>query len=433
MQLKHRFNLSSCLFICSLLLSVNLNAQGTKGLYVNDFKNIIGDPIQEDALLEFAQQEGFNYLLLYNLYFIHRLDFELDNVASAAPLAAFIRKAKTKYGIVEVGGVGETFKSFNVIGQYNAQHEDPLERFDVYNLEFEFWNAKLVDNYYCNAYLDKNDLACDTDGAFEFYLQQLQQIRTLAHSQGIKSETYIGAPTSAQSQLIGQNCDRVLVHFYRKSDVYKNGNSIYNFKNYRLKDLAPATGVLSVMPIFSSRANHMGPWLEEHLMSQAFETFMYGEKGFESATDTWKEHIQITGLQWYRYTDLVYYSSNNILQKSSGSSSLNLQNLMVSAPSPFEVGVEEEIIQGMPESDDNLSPDKIFPNPSDVQVTVETQNMENATYKLLDTKGVVLENGTLGSDPMTSFDTSELESGVYYLVFNKGDKEESSRKIVVLH
>ena len=70
MPLKSHFQLSFFLLIWFLFFSINLNAQGTKGLYVNDFKNIIGDPIQEDALLEFAQQEGFNYLLLY-LSLIH--------------------------------------------------------------------------------------------------------------------------------------------------------------------------------------------------------------------------------------------------------------------------------------------------------------------------------------------------------------------------
>ena len=432
MPLKSHFQLSFFLLIWFLFFSINLNAQGTKGLYVNDFKNIIGDPIQEDALLEFAQQEGFNYLLLYNLYFIHRLKFELTNITSAAPLAAFIRKAKTKYGIIEVGGVGETFKSFDVIGQYNTQHQDPLERFDIYNLEFEFWNSKLVDNYYCSAYLEKNDLTCDTDGAFEFYLEQLKQIRTLAHSHAIKSETYIGAPKKSQSELIGQNCDRVLVHFYRKSDVYKNGNSIYNFKNERLRDLAPATGILSVMPIFSSRANHMGPWLEEHPIDQAFETFKTGQKAYEAANGDWKKHLKIDGLQWYRYTDLVYYSSSNSIQKSSSPNSINLQNLMAAAPSPFEENLDDDTTQGMPEIDKNLSPDKIFPNPSKTQVTVETKNMENATYQLLDKNGEELEKGTLGPDPMTSFDTSNLENGIYYLVFYKNAKR-TSQKIIVRH
>ncbi len=430
MPLKNRFSLFFFLFVCSFFWTIQSQGQDRKGLYVNDFKNIIGDPVQEDALLEFAQQEGFNYLLLYNLYFIHRLKFEINHVASAAPLAAFIKKAKSKYGIVEVGGVGETFNSFNVIGQYNVQHDDPLERFDVYNLEFEFWNTKLVDNYYCSAYLEKNDLGCSTDDAFEFYLKQLQQIQTLAHSHGIKSETYIGKPNKTQCQLIGQNCDRVLVHFYRKSDVYKNGNSIYNYKKDRIENLAPTEGALSVMPIFSSRSNHMGPWLEEQLMDQALETFMFGQNGYDDDNGDWKNHVRIEGVQWYRYTDLVYYSSQNTTKNPLTQASLNLQNLMASAPSPFEMGLEEEVVQGMPASSGILSSDKIFPNPSNEQVTVETENMENATYRLLDINGEELERGTLGPNPMTSFNITDLENGIYYLIFKKDD-ERSTEKIIV--
>jgi len=291
-------------FLCLFYFQLS-TAQEVRGLYVNEFKHIIGHEKEENELLQFAQSEGFNYLLLYNLYHIHQNSFDLTQKETSQPLADFIRKAKTEYGIIDVGAVGETFKSFERIDQFNQIHAaDPASCFDVYNIEYEFWNSSLNESYYCPSYLVKRDIECSDDGSFQFYIDQLQQIHQLAKSRGLKSETYIGLPTDEQSQLIGQSCDRVLVHFYRKSDVYNNGNSIYNFKSSRLAALAPAEGQLDIMPIFNSRDHFMGLWLHEYPQEQAFATFVNGQLGYNEASGDWKDHLNLLGYQWYRYTDM---------------------------------------------------------------------------------------------------------------------------------
>lgn len=292
---------SLCLFYFQLSV-----AQNVRGLYVNEFKHIIGHETEENELLKFAQSEGFNYLLLYNLYHIHKDVFDLTQKESSQPLASFIRKAKTEYGILEVGAVGETFQSFDRIDQFNQIHQaDPLSCFDVFNIEYEFWNSSLNESYYCPNYLVKENIECSDDGSFQFYIDQLQQIDHLAKSRGLKSETYIGLPTDEQSQQIGESCDRVLVHFYRKSDVYNNGNSIYNFKCSRLAALAPSEGELDIMPIFNSRDHFMGLWLHEYPQEKAFTTFVHGQSGYDEASGEWKDHLNLVGYQWYRYTDMT--------------------------------------------------------------------------------------------------------------------------------
>ncbi len=276
------------------------------GLYVNDFKHILGYPDRETALLEFAQEEGFNYLLLYNVNYLHRHRFDLTTKSGARVLGQFIRRAKMDYGIKEVGVVGETAKTFDVIQKYNRRYKGSFYHgVDAYNLEFECWNSKLVQSYYCETYLEKGGYSCDQDGAFDFYIDQLKAIRKKTLALQIKCETYIGKPTPEQCIKIGKVCDRVLVHYYRHSDVYQNGNSIYQYQDYRLPALAPKSGRLLILPIFSAREQHMGPWLENHSRAEAYHTYQWGQDGYQAQTAKWQKHLHIQGAQWYRYTDLV--------------------------------------------------------------------------------------------------------------------------------
>lgn len=277
-----------------------------KGLYVNDFKHIIGNVEKERELLSFAKTEGFNYLLLYNLGFVHKRLYRLNDKRTAQVLADFIRRAKTAYGITQVGAVGETANSFKAIDQYNEIYGgDVLSSIDVYNLEFEFWNKHQIKDYYCSTYLSKQGKECDRAEAFDFYLNNLKRIKAMAQARRVKCETYIGKPTPAQCKSIGEVCDRVLVHYYRTSDVYKNGESIYQYNDYRLAALAPDRGTLEIMPIFSAREKHMGPWLTNHEKEEAYETFNHGVKGFEAISGEWKNHIKLQGAHWYRYTDMA--------------------------------------------------------------------------------------------------------------------------------
>lgn len=294
----------SSFFLFSAYFSVT--KQEVKGLYVNDFKYILGQKDKEKDLLNYAKAEGFNYLLFYNLPYIHKHMFNLGKTESAQVLAAFITEAKTKYGILEVGAVGETSRSFEGIHQYNKLYGEAEEsRIDVYNMEFEFWNKDLIESYYCPTYLDDNVEDCTEKEVFRYYFKNLRAIRDLADAVDANCETYIGLPTHAQCEAIGSVCDRVLVHYYRKSDVYNNGNSIYQYHDYRLSALAPKKGILKIMPIFSARENHMGLWLKSHTMDEAYKTYHEGKNGFEEMNGKWKEHLDIPGAQWYRYTNLV--------------------------------------------------------------------------------------------------------------------------------
>lgn len=296
-----------------ILLSLNINVSlastitfsPTKGFHVNNFKEILGQENKEDELLRFAEKNGFNYLLLYNMYFINKHLYDLSNPEESIVLANFIKKAKTQYGIQEIGVVGEKAASFTWTQDYQKDYEYKKKfRIDVYHLEFEFWNTKLIQDYYCEAYLESADLDCTVAGAFEFYQQELDKMGLMTEKNNLRCETYIGNISTEQCAWIGQSCDRVLVHYYRKSDLYNNGNSIYQFKDYRVRSLTPPSGRISILPLFSAGNDFMGPWLADNPKEKAYITYLTGQDGYDEQKGDWKEHLLIDGYHWYRYTDL---------------------------------------------------------------------------------------------------------------------------------
>jgi len=401
--MKNKFLL---FFLFSFLITSSLQAQleNTRGLYVNNFKNVIGNPTAEEELLNFALENGFNYLLLYNLHYIQTNLFDITDSKSSHPLANFIFKAKTQYGINEVGGVGEKLASFDKMEKYNETYQNQLNyQIDVFHLEFEFWNSKLVDTYYCSTYLMANGFPCTKAGAFDFYFNELSKLDDLTSNLGLKSETYVGNPTNSECQSIGSIVDRAVVHYYRRSDVYKNGNSIYNFKKYRLEQMAPEEGVLNILPVFSSRSYHMGPWLLEHPMEQAFDTWLYGQNGFMEDEGDWKNHINIEGFQWYRYTDLKNYMEE---------SNFNFTENTAQARSE-----EREIVLAKQKTKTIISPN---PAREVLNLTIS----ENEEFQIFDTMGrLVLEKKSSGTEVLN---VKNWQRGIYFLKV-----EDEVRKIVL--
>ncbi|HHH52386.1 MAG TPA: hypothetical protein ENK91_01900, partial [Bacteroidetes bacterium] len=286
-----------------IVLSYYSNAQ-TKALYVNDLKHIIGDHYKENKLLQFAKDSGYTYLACYNIHYIHKHLFDITNPATAKPLHDFIVKAKQNYGIQKVGAIGETYAPFEIFQDYNLDNiNEPDARFDIFNMEFEFWNQNTIDAYYCNDYLTPNGFSCDTAGAFAFILPELTRLDSMCNEYDwLNSEYYIGHPTDMQCAKLAKHTDRVLVHYYRTSDVYNNGNSIYNYNKGRIPALTDSVDFIHVMPIFSGEDNFMGPWLETHPESQAFHTWMYGQNAYDDETGDWKNKMNIDGYIWFKYT-----------------------------------------------------------------------------------------------------------------------------------
>lgn len=309
MKRDMKIKLFSIIFLINLL--VNCYSQtSVKGLYVDKFNLILGNIQKEDSLLNYAVNKGFNYLALYDLWTIHTSS-SLINTTTALPLANFINKAKTIYGIVAIGGTGENYWFFsNVIHVYNQQHSNPNQKIDVYNLEFEFWVPSSVNTggIYCTTYLQPGGFTCDTSGGFKFYLRELRRIDSLGNTSGVTSETYIGWPNSGQAKAIVKNCDRVLVSAY-----VNNESTTYVYTKNRLIDLSGAASLAKVIPIFSAEPSFMGPWVQLNTPLQAFTNY---NTNFINETGTWKSNVSVLGYQWFAYSFLPKTLSAGISEMS---------------------------------------------------------------------------------------------------------------------
>lgn len=373
------------LIICVAVIFLNIAAYSqtlVKGLYVDKFNQILGNVQKEDSLLNYAQSQGFNYLALYNLWNIHT-SASLTNTTTALPLANFINKAKTMFGITSVGATGESYWFFsNVIHIYNQQHSNPNHKFNVYNLEFEFWINSSVNTsgIYCTTYLQPQGFTCDTSGAFKFFKRELRRIDSLGNTIGVTSETYIGWPNAGQAKAIVQNCDRVLVSAY-----VNNQTTTYSYTRPRLMDLSGASVQAKVIPIFSAEPSFMGPWVQTNSPLQAFTNYSVN---FSNETGSWKSNVALLGYQWFAYSFM---------------------------PKTFSLGMDE--IQ-------STSAVSVYPNPViNGKIRVECNPCE---VYISNCVGQIVQTNTTTLGTLTEIDVSNLNNGIYFISINN-----SYKKIVI--
>jgi len=290
------------LFFCSFGIN-SIQAQDTsylKALYVNDFVDIIDINSSEVELLEYAQNHGFDYLIIYNISKVHRNRFPIDNKMTDDPLANFIRKAKTEYGIKRISVVGEKATSFDPVLQYNLNHiKNDDELIDGFNMEFEFWNSRLTgpEGYYCKTYLKEKGLPCNRSGAFYFYMDNLKTLRTIASEFHLDLESYVGNVSKEEMQKLIQYLNTIHIHYYRNK--LKN---IAKYKSNRLEAIIDGNSKVEVFPIFSSREKHMKEWLNDgHDIDEVFPAFMQMLEEDKSLSPVIKN---IKGHSWYRYTSM---------------------------------------------------------------------------------------------------------------------------------
>jgi hypothetical protein len=173
-----------------------------------------------------------------------------------------------------------------------------LEKFDTYNLEFEYWDNSTTNpgGYYCNNYLTPNNLPCTVNGAFQFFITILQEMKTLANNNthSIKTEAYVGWPTAAQAAIIGANLDRLRLHAY-----VSNPNTSFNYSKDRLIDFANSTPGLNISIIFSSEPNFMQSWLNNNSMGSAEHIY---KADYLNESSVWANNINLEGFTYFAYT-----------------------------------------------------------------------------------------------------------------------------------
>ena len=286
----------TCVII--IILVSNFKVFANRAMYVNDFANILGNVTNENELLTYAQNNGIKTLLLYDLHIVNS-NYNLLNPATNFILADFIYKAKTIYGVLDVAATAENAVFFtNVIDVYNNSRSNPLEKFDTYNLEFEYWDNSTTNpgGYYCTTYLTPNGLPCTVNGAFQFFITILQEMKTLANNNthSIKTEAYVGWPTASQAAIIGANLDRLRLHAY-----VSNPNTSFNYSKDRLIDFANGSPGLDISIIFSSEPNFMQSWLNNNSMGSAENIYT---ADYLNGSSAWANNINLEGFTYFAYT-----------------------------------------------------------------------------------------------------------------------------------
>jgi hypothetical protein len=289
-----------------------LNSYGfQRKLYVDEFNNILGSYHQEQELLEFSKKNNIQTLILYELDKVNKR-FPLNNSAKNNVLASFISRAKLAYNIKEISASGESGNFFiEAIHPYNKSRKKAEEKFDVYNLEYEYWDTKasLNGGYYCETYLKNGEIPCNRVGSFNFYLSALTAMKLLANEEShpIKIEAYIGKFTKEEVLKISNHTDRLLIAAY-----VENPNTSFQYTQDRLKWLSEIKSKIELSLIFSAEMNFMGPWLSQSDFKQAEKQFfkdVYKEKIHLAA------NLNFNGFTYYNYSyfkkALAAYKNNN--------------------------------------------------------------------------------------------------------------------------
>ncbi len=260
-------------------ITVAPSASLYRGVYLDGLKKIVGDTLQENEMLEWCKRNNFTTVTCYDLYTL------LAYKSGYAKMAAFIKKARTRYGVQTVTACMASANAFNTLIQnYNVSRNDTLEKFNYANLELEWWNgASTYDNY----------------------LTQLKGIRAWGNAQQTKipTEEYMGwfknpaGQDSLQAAGLVQNSDRILVHAYQTTPSF-------GYMKSRLMTIAKAAKAQKkVMPIvflFNAEQDYSMTYFANTTFDQAYYDVL---SQFEVANFDGKEYLKIVGYQIFAQSD----------------------------------------------------------------------------------------------------------------------------------
>jgi hypothetical protein len=272
-------SIASSIEASSSLSSASEASTDLYGLYValhmGRNNQLLGNQQREDQFFKFVRDNGFNYLIFYEL---EGLD---SNSMKAQQLASLIDRAKSTAGVTQVAAALGSANEADTVVAYNNAYAASA-RIDVLNVEYEFWNKK------------------NRDIEFAKTISMLEYFRKVASANNLVTEIYIGWIDATEAVSLANVTDRILVHYYRQNDV-----GIVNFGIERLEWLAAASRKVKVVPIFSNEGPNntndlpfMGCWLETNANQQAYRSW---KSQYDALEKPWKENIEVLGSTWFIY------------------------------------------------------------------------------------------------------------------------------------
>ena len=285
-----------------------------RALYVNNFANILGSRAQENKLLQFALLHQFNSLILYDLHKINKR-FPLGDASQNGILADFIKLAKTRYGIKKISASGESGGFFiEAIHPYNLSRKDRSERFDIYNLEYEYWDpiASSPGGYYCENYLKKGQLPCNRNGSFKYFFESLLIMKLVSEEldHTVEIEAYVGHFNPKEVAKISAHVDRLLIHSY-----VQEPNRIFPYIEKRLEYLHSINSRIEASVLLSAEMNFLGKWMKNYYFKEVEDLFL---KDLKKKNMSVNQPLNFKGFTYYNYGYLNY--ALKILDAQRGSS-----------------------------------------------------------------------------------------------------------------
>ncbi len=339
--------------------------------------SILGQTAKEDSVLLYCKENHITYITLYGLNQV--LDNDTANSHKDTLLMNFIIKARRYYGIKEVGAANGSKPAVDRIDTiyqqrlshptpaYNFSHDEkysgyytPLKfvenayqederlfmvseitkdflkisaynralpigqdsgRFDVLNLEFEFWNPPAGQN--------ADTLYLRAQGIMQHMARVRNMNNSLATTRKLKTEIYLGyldrGTVSSLSKTvfidghdtIGSSkklVDRILLHYYNTDPdtVYLKTNYFPRYQDFRNSTTLDTT---LIHPLFSGAStalgygeNHFGSWFPKSNRNNIFtaEKEWFEDARRDSATGgTHRNRFEYGGAQWYTRDVLV--------------------------------------------------------------------------------------------------------------------------------
>ena len=312
--MKTKFTFFGIAIIWMLSFTIESKAQtySYKALYVYSIDSILNDATgkTEDVLLRYCRDSSFNALI------ISPGVLNLNTSSSyTTKLAAFIKKAKTRYGLKYFTAVVSDYTTLlSEVHPYQASRTDSLEKFSFYNYEFEYWNdaSYLSGGSYCSNFLSPS-YTCDSVGAWSYFTKNMKKVDSLAAVDNIKSSLYIGVSSKdpVKNQWIANNVDLIMIACYNAdtSKLYMS-HTTGKFTNF-----ASTGHMVTVIPIFASltksAAENLRLWLKvpptgKHAESSAMPIFM---REYALLSSTVKSKINIPGYAWFKYGGMPKDSS----------------------------------------------------------------------------------------------------------------------------
>jgi len=251
------------------LESYRIMTASYRGVYVDNYMYFCGDTIKENQFLDWCKRYNFNAISVYDLNNV------LIDHSKYTPLSNFIKRAKTKYGILEVAAVREKGTQFTgSTATYNKNMTDIDKKFNVFNLENEYWNGM---------------------STWTTYSSYLSTLKNLTYIPKPKTEAYIGWFTPGQevkqSNKFVLCLDRILVHDYETSP---NISYIQSRLQYLANSAKSQNKVMDVIILFSCESVFMGNYYKTHTFDDSFQDII---SQYQNSSITNKGNLNIIGYQ----------------------------------------------------------------------------------------------------------------------------------------